>query len=262
VSFPSIKTAIILCGGKGTRLGVIGKKIPKTLVNVQKKPILWYILNELLKNQVNHFILPLGHRGYLIKNFLKKFEKECKHKLIIDIVDTGKNTTIANRIFKVSPKIISDNFLLLNGDAIFNFNLSKIIKNHIKSNLHLSLMTCKVISPFGVVIIKDNKPINFKRDMIYDSLNINKSMYKGVIFTGMALINKKILKSVNYKSFSNFEMSFYPKILKKKKSSYSHINGFWYAMDNPKDINVANKLDKNNKISNYISKLKNKFFND
>ena len=119
---PPIKTAIILCGGKGTRLGEIGKKIPKTLVNIQKKPILWYILNGLLNNQVNHFILPIGHRGNLIKNFLKKFEKECDQKLFIDIVDTGKNTTIANRIFKVSPKIISDNFLLLNGDAIFDFN--------------------------------------------------------------------------------------------------------------------------------------------
>ena len=257
----AIKTAVILCGGKGTRLGEIGKKIPKTLVYVQKKPILWYILNELLNNQVNHFILPIGHKGNLIKNFLKKFQKECRHKLLIDIVDTGKNTSIANRIFKISPKIISDNFLLLNGDAIFNFNLSKIIKNHIKSNFHLSLMTCKVISPFGVVIIKDNKPINFKRDMIYDALNINKSMYKGAIFTGMALINKEILKSVNYKSFSNFEMSFYPKILKKKKSSYSQINGFWYAMDNPKDINVANKLNKKNEISKYIFKLKNKFLN-
>ena len=259
---PAIKTAIILCGGKGRRLGEIGKKIPKTLVNVQKKPILWYILKALLNNQINHFILPIGHRGNLIKKFLKKFEKECKHKLLIDIVDTGKNTTIANRIFKVSPKIISDNFLLLNGDAIFDFNLSKIIKNHFKLNLHLSLMTCKVISPFGVVIIKDNRPINFKRDMTYDTLNINKSMYEGAIFTGMALINKEILKSVNYKSFSNFEMSFYPKILKKNKSSYSQINGFWYAMDNPKDINVANKLDKKNEISKYLFKLKNKFFND
>jgi NDP-sugar pyrophosphorylase family protein len=97
--------------------------------------------------------------------------------------------------------------------------------------------------------------------MIYDSLNINKSMYEGAIFTGMALINKKILKGVNYKSFSNFEMSFYPKILKKKKSSYSQINGFWYAMDNLKDVNLANKLGKKNEISKYIFKLKNKFFN-
>jgi len=262
VNIKPIKTAIILCGGNGTRLGEIGKKIPKTLVKIQQKPILWYILKILLKNKINHFILPVGHKGKLIKNFLKKFEKECKQKILIDVVATGKNTIIANRIFKVSPKIISDNFLLLNGDAIFDFNLSKIIKNHIKSNLHLTLMTCKVISTFGVVVTKDNKPVNFKRDLLYDSLNIDNTIYKGSIFTGMSLINKKILNSVNYKSFSNFEISFYPKILKKSKSSYTQINGFWYAMDNPKEIIVANKIDKKNKISKYISQLKKRIYND
>ena len=262
MNIPPIKTAIILCGGNGTRLGEIGKKIPKTLINVQKKPILWYILKTLLKNDINHFILPVGHKGNLIKKFIKKFEKEYKQKLLIDIVDTGKNTIIANRIFKISPKIISDNFLLLNGDAIFDFNLSKIIKNHIKSNLHLTLMTCKVISPFGVVITKNNKPINFKREMIYDALSINNSKYKGAIFTGMALINKKIFNKIDYKSFSNFEISFYPRVLKKNKSSYSQINGFWYAMDNLKEINIANIFNDKNKISKYIFRLKKKFFND
>ena len=63
----SIRTAVILCGGKGSRLGELGKKIPKTLVKVQSKPILWYILNILKKNSFNHFILPLGYKGSMIK---------------------------------------------------------------------------------------------------------------------------------------------------------------------------------------------------
>ena len=61
------KTAIILCGGKGTRLGEIGKKMPKTLVKVQEKPILWYILKSLKKNNFNHFILPVGFNNYSLK---------------------------------------------------------------------------------------------------------------------------------------------------------------------------------------------------
>jgi len=48
------KTAVILCGGKGSRLGELGKRIPKTLVKVQNKPILWYILNILKRNSFNH----------------------------------------------------------------------------------------------------------------------------------------------------------------------------------------------------------------
>ena len=63
------KTAVILCGGKGTRLGSLGKKIPKSLVKIHKYPIIWYIVNALHYHSINHFILPLGYKGHLIKNY-------------------------------------------------------------------------------------------------------------------------------------------------------------------------------------------------
>ena len=67
----NIRTAVILCGGKGTRL--ISKKIPKSLVKIQNKEILWYIINILKINKFNHFfILPIGYKGKLIKILLKK----------------------------------------------------------------------------------------------------------------------------------------------------------------------------------------------
>ena len=92
------RTAIILCGGKGTRLGQLGKKFPKTLINVQGKPILWYILNSLKKNKFNHFILPVGYRGKQIREFIDKTKFKDFN---IDIINTGSNTTIAKRIYKV-----------------------------------------------------------------------------------------------------------------------------------------------------------------
>ena len=61
------RTAIILCGGLGSRLGQISKKIPKTLVKIQGREILWYIINFLKKNKFNHLILPLGYKGNQIK---------------------------------------------------------------------------------------------------------------------------------------------------------------------------------------------------
>ena len=65
--FLNIKTAVILCGGRGTRLGALGNEIPKTLVKVQNKEIIWYIINNLKKNGFSHIILPLGYRGNQIK---------------------------------------------------------------------------------------------------------------------------------------------------------------------------------------------------
>jgi len=67
-----IRTAVILCGGRGTRLGSITKKIPKSLVEIKGKPIIWYILKTLNQNKFNHFILPIGYKGDQIRNYLKK----------------------------------------------------------------------------------------------------------------------------------------------------------------------------------------------
>ena len=75
------RSAVILCGGKGGRLGSLSKKIPKSLVNIQNYPILWFIINILKKNKFDHFILPIGHKGNQIKKFVKKsfpFEKNIQ----------------------------------------------------------------------------------------------------------------------------------------------------------------------------------------
>ena len=99
------RTAIILCGGKGTRLGSITKKIPKSLVKINNKPIIWYILKILRKNNFNHFILPTGYKGNQLKKYLnKKIFKNFK----FDIISTGVNTPIAKRIFTIKKYIKSE----------------------------------------------------------------------------------------------------------------------------------------------------------
>ena len=131
------RTAIILCGGKGTRLGALSKKIPKTLIKIHNERILWFIIKILKKNKFNHFILPIGYKGKQIKKFIKRtFNNEN-----IKIFNTGFNTSISSRIHKVKKYIKSDDFLLLNGDAIFNFNLVKIYKNHVKNKTKMTFIS-------------------------------------------------------------------------------------------------------------------------
>ena len=92
------RTAVILCGGRGTRLGAVTKKIPKSLVEIRNKPIIWYILNILKKNHFNHFILPIGYKGNLLEKYLKK---NIFKDFDLDIVKTGIDTPIAQRILKI-----------------------------------------------------------------------------------------------------------------------------------------------------------------
>ncbi len=145
-------TAVILCGGRGSRLGLLGKQIPKTLVKVNNYPILWYIINILKKNSFNHFILPVGYRGSMIRNYVKN--NRILKKLNIEIIETGIDTSISKRIFKIKNRIKSENFILLNGDAIFNFNLKKIFLEHIKKKIDLTFLSCSAGLSYGVVVKK------------------------------------------------------------------------------------------------------------
>jgi glucose-1-phosphate cytidylyltransferase len=249
------RTAIILCGGRGTRLGSLGKKVPKTLVKIIKYPILWYILKALKKNNFNHFILPIGYKGRLIKKFINN--NIYFRKMNIDIVDTGQNSNIAYRIYKIQNFIKSQKFLLLNGDAIFDFDINKIYENNLKKDM--TFITCETESNFGTVGIKNGKVIDFIRNIKYDSVTVRgKPNYIGKIYSGMSIMNKKVLK-YNFKNIFHFEKHLYPKIIKNHLCNIENINGFWHAIDNTKDINelvsAKNKNYKFKKINMIINKL-------
>ena len=98
---------IILCGGKGRRLGSRGEKTNKTMIKIQGYPLIHYLINYLKKNNINNIILPLGFKGSSIKSYLiKTFNKDlCLSKNII-IFNAGTNTSIRDRI-KKSIKYLS-----------------------------------------------------------------------------------------------------------------------------------------------------------
>ena len=252
------KTVIILCGGKGTRLGALSKKIPKCLVRIHNYPIIWFIINILKMNSFNHFILPVGYKGHMIKDYIKK--KKTLRNLNIEIVNTGKNTSIAQRIFKIKKKILSDNFLLLNGDAILDFNINKLFNNHQKNKTDMTFLGCEAKLNFGIVGKIKNKIVSFEREINFFSvLKRNSKKFTAYIYSGISIINKKILNK-KFENYKNFEKSFYPLIIKSFKTNLEHINGFWNSIDNMKDIKELNDSNNNKKffeVEKIIKKIKN-----
>ena len=110
------------------------------MVKIHNLPIIFYILKSLEKNSFNHFILPLGYKGEQIKDYIKKsnFFKNFN----IELINTGKERPISERIDMVKKNILSEDFVILNGDAIFNFNLKKIFKLHEKKKRHYIFRLC------------------------------------------------------------------------------------------------------------------------
>ena len=251
------RTAVILCGGKGTRLGQLGKKIPKALVKIHGNPILWYIINILKQNNFNHFILPLGYKGHLIKKFISS--KNSLKKNNIDLVFTGENSNISQRIWKIQKLIKSENFLLLNGDAIFDFGLNKVYKNHIKKKIDMTFIAGANTYSYGTVGFKNGRVIDFKRNLVYDAIKVrNKNNYTAYSYTGMSIINIKLLDQ-KYKHCKNFEKDLFPNFVKNFKCDLVHLKGFWHSMDNMKDISAINNKKLNNskfyKLKKIIKKI-------
>jgi len=250
-----IKTAVILCGGKGTRLGSLSKKLPKSLVLVRNKPIIWFILKMLKKNGFNHFILPIGYKGNLILKYINNSNQFKNYN--IDIINTGIDSSISHRIFKIKNFIKSCNFVLLNGDAIFDFNLKQIFDDHMKSKDRLvTFLGTYAKLPYGTILVKKGLVHSFKRDITYDT--VTKS-FKGkkilnYLYSGMAIIKSKSLSKEILK-FKNFELGFYPKIIKSKKCRFKTINGFWRSIDSIKDLNQLTNIDTKFMINKVLKKL-------
>ena len=251
----NLNTAIILCGGRGTRLGNLSKKFPKTLIKVQGKEIMWYILKILKKNNINHIILPLGYKGNLIKSFIKRNKN---FNLKIDCVSTGKDSNIGRRIFKILPKIGSSSTLLLNGDAILNVNFKNIYKKHEKKKMDITFLSSQITYPYGTIGIVKNKIKDFRRNLIYDSISTrDNNQYKAFNYSGISLIKTKMLYKYKnlYKSCSNFEQTFFPKIISRYKSDIVKIDGFWHSIDNVKDLKIVDEKGKKNKKYYLTKKL-------
>ena len=250
-------TAVILCGGRGTRLGALGNKIPKTLVKVNNKEILWYILNHLKIHGFKNIILPLGYRGQLIKKFLKKNKN---FGLNIKMVNTGVRTNIGKRLSLINDKIKSENFLLLNGDAIFRFNLRNIYKTHCTKNLGATFICGEFTYAYGSIGVKNNKIIDFKRNLVFQSLKIrNDEKYQAFNYTGMSIIKTQLLKKFDkfFRNSENFEQEFYPRVIKKFHTELAKVKGFWHSIDSIKDLNMVNNSSVKNQKFIRLKSLKN-----
>ena len=247
----NFRSAIVLCGGKGTRLGVLGKKIPKAMIKIQGKEIIWYIIKILKRNRFNQIILPLGYKGNMIRKLAKKYKSLFS---VVDLINTGENSNIGKRISLVGDRIKSNNFLLLNGDAIFNFNIDKIFKKHQQRKKDITFISGENIYPYGTIGIRKGKVIDFNRNLNYEALKVrNKNSYTAFNYTGMSVIKTETLKKLKnkYKKASNFETTLFPLFINAFNAEFVKLTGFWHSIDNMKDINIIN--DKKILKKKYIS---------
>ncbi|MDC0192545.1 sugar phosphate nucleotidyltransferase [Alphaproteobacteria bacterium] len=180
-------SCLVLCGGKGSRLGKLGEKIPKTLLKLQNKSIIDYLIINLNKNGIEKILLSTFYKHHLIK---KHINKEHKGKNI-RIYNDG-DIQILQRI-KLALKRCEGDLLVCYGDEIANINIKKLYKNHLKSNKELTIVTFQLKSNFGF-LFKKKKKFFFKEKPIIGNYNI-----------GYMIFNLNSIKYIrNIKSLENY----------------------------------------------------------
>ena len=144
--------AVILAGGKGTRFGNITKKIPKPMIKIGNKPIIWHIIKHLSSQGVKQFIICTGYKESIIRKYFSTLNENWD----INCVYTGLNTLTGKRIEKISKYIKGEYFLMTYGDGISDINLKKLIRTHKKKK---KLATVTAVSPvprFGALKVSRN----------------------------------------------------------------------------------------------------------
>lgn len=234
------ETAVILCGGKGQRLGSLSASLPKALALVHGKPIIWHALMRLHQDGFRNFVLPLGYLGDEIRKFFERDMRDFDAR--VELVDTGEETTVARRMSLVRHAIRSDNFLLVNGDTLFDFDVADLMDKHRASGAELTFTSCQVISQYGLVLLdRADRVMDFVRDSIVAGVVVQgHEQLRGLVNSGIAVLARQTLDAPGLENAPEFEQFLYPQIIARGGARHSVITGFWHAIDTQRDLEVAN----------------------
>jgi glucose-1-phosphate cytidylyltransferase len=249
--------AVILAGGFGTRISEETHLKPKPMVEIQGRPILWHIMKIYSFYGVKEFIICLGYKGYIIKEYFSNFllhqsdvELNLKNdsiKLInkytedwkITLVDTGNDSMTGGRLKRVKPYLDDgEDFFFTYGDGLSDINLNKLFKFHKNQKTLATLSAVYPPGRFGALEInEENKVTSFKEKPRGDG---------GLINGGFFILSPKVIDYIE-DDFTIWEQEPLINLAKDNElSSYIHA-GFWHPMDTLRDKNYLNDLYKKDK---------------
>ena len=149
---------VILAGGYGTRLSEYTKTIPKPMVMVKSKPLIYHVMRTYAKYGYKNFYIALGYKGHVIKKFFKKRILDWK----INLIETGINTMTGGRLKRLKKILKNETFLLTYGDGVSNININKLVNFHKKNKKLVTLTAVRPPARFGALKLKGGSVKYFK----------------------------------------------------------------------------------------------------
>lgn len=243
---------VILAGGFGTRLGKRTDLIPKPMVEIGDKPVLWHIMKIYSAYGIKEFILCLGYKGQVIKDYfihyetlnkdftvnlgtseIEYFNRHDENDWKVTLVNTGVNTLKGGRIKRIEKYLNDDINLLTYGDGVADINIKELIKFH---KHHKKILTITGVHPparFGELIEDEN---------VVKSFEEKPQTSQGLINGGYMVFNKELLTYLRPDEDCDFEIGSLVKLSKIGQVMVYKHTGKWECMDHERDVKHLNML--------------------
>ncbi len=245
--------AMILCGGMGTRLKSETEYRPKPLVDIGGRPILWHIMKIFAHYGHREFVLCLGYRGHMIKEYFLNYEAVnndfticlgCKHEITyheaheeqdfaVTLADTGLDAMTGARVKRASKYIDDDTFMVTYGDGVADIDIARLVEFHHEHGLIGTVTTVRPFSYFGNVKTDDKgRVVEFLEKPRVDSW----------ISAGFFVFNKKILDYLDLDDNCVLERGPLDRLAQEGQlAAYRH-HGSFFAMDTYRDYLRLNNI--------------------
>jgi len=221
------KRAIILAGGKGTRLKPYTISLPKPLVPIGDKPILEIILCQLKKHGFDHITITVNHMADIIQAF---FDDGSKWGIKIDYSLEGKALSTMGPLTLIND--LPDDFLVMNGDVLTDLNFEKFYKDHIKSGSNFTIGSYKRIDKVEYGVLYSNE----KSQLIGFEEKPSKEY---LVSMGVYMMNKKNVDYIPKDTFFGFDHLMKVLIEKNILPLIHEFHGYWLDIGRPSDYEKA-----------------------
>jgi glucose-1-phosphate cytidylyltransferase len=242
---------VILCGGLGTRLREQTEFVPKPLIPIGSKPILWHIMKIFCHQGFREFVLPLGYRGDMIKEYFVHYRwrnydfsldmrgrgsirvhdgQKCD-SWKIHFVDTGVPTNTARRVYLIRRLLEKDDrFMLTYGDGVADVDIKKLIELHESKGCMATITGFRPEHRFGIIESNNGQVLKFKE----------KPMMSDWVNCGFMVFNREALDYFDGEDIMLEEVLH--RIAKDDQLAVYKHEGCWHYMDTQRDYEELNRI--------------------
>jgi glucose-1-phosphate cytidylyltransferase len=242
--------AVILAGGMGTRISEETSSRPKPIVEIGGKPILWHIMKIYSAHGIHDFIICLGYKGYLIKEYFANYflhmsdvTFDMLHNKMevhqnnaepwkVTLLDTGDHTMTGGRLKRISAHLGEEDFCFTYGDGVADINITQLIAHHQQQKTLATLTAVQPPGRFGALTLDNHQITGFTEKPEGDG---------GWINGGFFVLSPKVIEYIDDDN-TVWEKSPLEGLAKDHQlSAYFH-EGFWHPMDTLRDKNHLEEL--------------------